>query len=191
MQPGRIDPPDPPLVRGPVSLRRFRLDDADAVAAACSDPSIPRYTMMPEGLTPDSAATWIARSLAHWHQGDTRFAVVDTDSGVPLGQVGMFVLWHYVSAEAYYWVTKQARGRGVASTALAMISDWAFDVVGIERLWLLTHLDNATSQRVATRCGYVREGVLREYMPFKGTRPDLVSWSLLPGDVRPWRPQTR
>ena len=92
----------------------------------------------------------------------------------------------YLSAEAYYWVLASERGRGVASTALALVADWAFDG-GVERLFLLTHLENEASQRVASRCGFTREGVLRGFEPFKGSRPDLVSWSLLRDDARPWR----
>ena len=92
-----------------------------------------------------------------------------------------------MSAEAFYWVVRDARGRGVASTALGLVADWAFDAVTVERLYLLTHLDNEASQRVAKRCGFTREGVLRAYEPFKGRRPDLICWSLLPKDHRPWR----
>ena len=40
------------------------------------------------------------------------------------------------SAEAYYWVTASVRRQGVASTALGLLADWAFDH-DIERLYLL------------------------------------------------------
>ena len=89
------------------------------------------------------------------------------------------------SAEAYYWVAPQGRGRGVAKTALGLLAEWAFES-GLERLFLLIHLDNGTSNRLAERCGFTREGVLRAYEPFKGGRPDLVCWSLLPRGPRPW-----
>lgn len=37
------------------------------------------------------------------------------------------------------------------------------------------------------RCGFTREGTLRCYERFKGSRPDVVSRSRLPTDPRPWR----
>ena len=46
--------------------------------------------------------------------------------------------------------------------------------------------ENTPSNRLAERLGFSREGVLRSYEPFKGHRPDLASWSLLPHDPRPW-----
>jgi len=62
---------------------------------------------------------------------------------------------------------------------------WGFSK-GIERLFLLVHPENNASNRLAERMGFVREGVLRSYEPVKDSRPDLVSWSLLPDDPRPW-----
>jgi hypothetical protein len=41
---------------------------------------------------------------------------------------------------------------------------------------LLIHPDNTPSQQVANRCAFTRQGVLRAYEPFKGTRPDLISY---------------
>jgi [ribosomal protein S5]-alanine N-acetyltransferase len=52
------------------------------------------------------------------------------------------------------------------------------------RLELTCAQDNEASQRVALRCGFAREGVLRSHIPFKGSRRDTVMFSLLPGELR-------
>lgn len=179
--------PDPPLQAGQIALRPFRVEDAAAVVTACSDPAIVRFTFMKEGLTQDEAVQWIERSNDRWPAGHPRFAIEDVTDGRLLGQVGAGVDARLGSAEGYYWVTPGARGRGVAATALALLADWLF-ANGIERLYLLIHPVNEASNRVAARCGFTREGVLRAYEPFKGARPDLVSWSLLPQDPKPWSP---
>ena len=184
--PAPLVTPDPPLTDGDILLRPFLLDDAAAIAEACRDEEITRFTFMPEGFTEDQAHTWIERSEDRWREGHARFAVVDARSDELLGQIGMAVAWFYGSAEAYYWLTAAARGRGVVTRALGMMADWAFDVVGIERLYLLVLPENERSHLVAERCGFTREGTLRAYERFKGGRPDLVSWSLLPADPRPW-----
>ena len=142
---------------------------------------------MKERLTEEQAREWIDRSNERWSTGHARFAIVDQRDGRLLGQVGMSISDPHVSAEVYYWIASEARRAGVASTALALLADWAFDELGIERLYLLTHLENEASQKLALRCGFTREGVLRGYQPFKGARPDFVSWSLLPHDPHPWR----
>jgi RimJ/RimL family protein N-acetyltransferase len=76
------------------------------------------------------------------------------------------------------------RGHGAATRAVRLLARWAFDDLGIARLELTCGPDNTASQRVAERCGFTREGVLRSHMPFKGGRRDTVMFSLLPGELR-------
>jgi RimJ/RimL family protein N-acetyltransferase len=82
-----------------------------------------------------------------------------------------------------YWLVARARGRGVATHAVRLITRWAFEQLGIARLELTCGPDNHASERVAQRCGFTREGVLRSHMPFKGERRDTVVFSLLPSDL--------
>ena len=82
-----------------------------------------------------------------------------------------------------YWLAPHARGRGVATHAVRLIAGWAFEDLRVARLELTCGPDNRASQRVAERCGFTREGVLRSHIPFKGTRRDTVVFSLLPGEL--------
>jgi hypothetical protein len=53
-------PPKPRLQGGGVAIRPFRASDAAAVASACRDPDILRFTFMKDGLTEGEAGEWIA-----------------------------------------------------------------------------------------------------------------------------------
>jgi RimJ/RimL family protein N-acetyltransferase len=83
-----------------------------------------------------------------------------------------------------YWLAPHARGRGVATHATRLLAGWAFERLGLERLELTCGPDNVASQRVAERCGFTREGMLRSHMRFKGGRRDTVVYSLLRGELR-------
>lgn len=61
---------------------------------------------------------------------------------------------------------------------------WALAELGLARLELTCGPGNEASQRVAERCGFVREGLLRSHVPFKGARRDSMIYSLLPGELR-------
>ena len=74
--------------------------------------------------------------------------VVDLDVEARQGEIG-------------YVVAPEARGRGVAGPRLRLVTDWALDGLGLQRVELHIDPDNDASIRVAERCGYVREGVLR------------------------------
>ncbi len=131
----------------------------------------------------------LVRSNNRWPEGYPWFAIVHPDDDQLLGQVGLNVNVRHVSAEGHCWVKASDRRRGVASGALGLVADWGFSN-GIPRLFLGIHPENVASNRLAEKMGFTREGVLRSYEPVKDRRPDLVSWSLLPTDPRPWHQQT-
>ena len=85
-------------------------------------------------------------------------------------------------AEAGYIVAASARGRGVAVRALVLLTDWAFEELGLERIELRITPENAASIKVAERAGYMREGVLRSVHFKQGKRTDLVVYSRLKSD---------
>jgi RimJ/RimL family protein N-acetyltransferase len=65
------------------------------------------------------------------------------------------------------------------------VTEWAFRDHDVVRVQLVTHLENEPSQRVARRCGFRREGVLRAWEPVKDDQPDVVMWSRLATDPAP------
>jgi RimJ/RimL family protein N-acetyltransferase len=66
-------------------------------------------------------------------------------------------------AEAGYWTAAQSRGRGIATRALEVTSQWALrtqDLVRLTRLDLLHAENNPASCRVAEKCGYALHDLL-------------------------------
>lgn len=178
-------PPDPPLAGYQIALRPFRVTDAGAIVESCKDPDIPRFTMMPEAMTEDRARQWIEQGLEWWPRGLARFAVTLPPSDECVGQIGIQFEFSARRAQTFYWLDRRVRGRGVASKALNLVTEWAFRDHDIVRVQLVTHLDNEASQRVAMRCGFRREGVLRAWEPVKTEQPDVVMWSRLVTDPAP------
>jgi RimJ/RimL family protein N-acetyltransferase len=76
-----------------------------------------------------------------------------------------------------YWVIERARRRGLASSAVRLVSDWALQAAGIARLEALTETDNVASQRVLERAGYRREGRLASYLMVSGGRADALLYA--------------
>src|SRR5262249_24919937 len=84
--------------------------------------------------------------------------------------------------EIGYALAPEARGRGIATRALELVTRYALEDLGLERVELPIATDNDASIRVAEKCGYTREGVLRSIYIKPGRRGDFVIYSKLPTD---------
>ena len=150
--------PVPRLTDGVVELRPPVEEDAEAIVAACQDPDIGRFTLVPVPYGPGHAAEWIGAAPDQWRSGTTRpMVVLDAVTGELLGSCGLTDVGDE-RAEIGYWVKREARGRGVASRAVRLVTEWALAEAGLCRVELLTDVGNLASQRVAEKAGYTREG---------------------------------
>ncbi len=121
------------------------------------------------------------RAASRWEQSEAaEFAIVD--AGDCVGSIWLN-LGPSDRAGVGYWLLPRARGRGLVTRALLLVSRWAFDELGVKRISLLTDPRNASSLRAAERAGFHREGVLRSWADVNGERVDHVSFSLLPSDL--------
>jgi RimJ/RimL family protein N-acetyltransferase len=142
----------PPLSDELVELRAWHDDDADWYAAAVRDPQIQRFTSEPEDLT----AAQVRAAIAALRQRSEQVGLVICDpvTGQRLGNIALRRAG--TVGEVGYWVAAEARGRGVATAALRLLSAWALATLGLRELRLWCHAANWGSRRVAERAGYRR-----------------------------------
>jgi RimJ/RimL family protein N-acetyltransferase len=111
-------------------------------------------------------------------------AIVGDENGGYLGEIMLFLRTPEAAevaiGEIAYVVAPEARGQGIASAAVKILSEWAFDRLGLERLQLSIRPDNVASRRVAEKAGYRYEGTLRSTKVIRGRRVDAALYSLLP-----------
>jgi RimJ/RimL family protein N-acetyltransferase len=182
-----IRPPDPPLSDGVLTLRPWGEEgDVEAITAACNDRAIAEFLdLIPSPYTEDDARAYLEICREGWADGtQTNFAI--TEGGSAVGSVG--VRWAEPDqgvAEVGYWVGAEARGRGLCTRAVRLVSRWVLEDCGAERLQLRADEQNVASRKVAENAGFTQEGILRSsrYNPRLGRRVDFVMYSLLPGEL--------
>jgi len=160
---------------GVIAVRPLAERDVPAIAAACNDPEIAFWTLVPEPYTVDDARTFVA-------DAETAYAIVDAAADTLLGAISLDRIAEG-NGQIGYWVAREARGRGAATRALRLVARWGLTGGGFARVQLLTEPGNGASQRVAERVGFTNEGLLRSYAEMKGRRRDMLMWSLLPTDL--------
>jgi RimJ/RimL family protein N-acetyltransferase len=106
-----------------------------------------------------------ARAESAAHGTSVAYRVTDAGSGTTLGQIGVNEIDPVMRCgRVGYWVLPDARGRRVATRALALVARWALTELELHRLELGHALGHGVSCRVAERCGFRYEGVLRGAM---------------------------
>jgi RimJ/RimL family protein N-acetyltransferase len=152
------------------------------VAALLDDPDVLRFTRIPEPPPSDFARTWIARYESARIDGTAEaFAAVDDDERFVGLALAPQIERESGEVELGYITAPAARGRGVAAWMLRELTSWAFSE-GALRIVLIINTDNLASEKVAERCGYTREGVLRSIHLKQDVRVDASLWSRLPSD---------
>jgi RimJ/RimL family protein N-acetyltransferase len=115
-------------------------------------------------------------------------AIADDQTEAFLGEIVLFLRTPEAAevdiGEIAYVVAPNARGRGIASGAVTLLSAWAFERLGLARLQLSIRPDNVASRRVAEKAGYSYEGTLRSAKLIRGTRVDSAVYGLLRDDSR-------
>ena len=155
-----------------VVLRPWRTTDLPALLDAHRDPQMSRW--LTNSLTDEVLGRqWLDGQISGW-AASTRFgfAVLAEDiSAEPIGHLSVTsgadptteAVSSQESAEVGYWIAAKARGRGIASRALEVATNWAFSArceLPLTRLELLHSVDNHASCRVAGNCGYLLHSIL-------------------------------
>lgn len=144
-----------------VALRPPATEDVGELVVVCDDPDIGRWTRVPHPYGPDDAHAFVSlAALARREQTGAYFVIVDQSDAL-LGTIGLTEIDHEgLTAELGYLLAAPARGRGVATRAVAALVDWGFSA-GLCRIQAHVLVGNDSSCRLLSRVGFVEEGVLR------------------------------
>ncbi len=141
-------------------LRPWELDEAEVLVEMAKDPLTQLWNGFGTNDLPGMQA-WIERQRI-WLEGAT-WAIHDAATDQVLGSISLFHLdGANSSGEIGYGVASWARGQGVAGRAVTAVSQFGFGELALERIELFHAIENTSSCRVATKAGFVQEGVLRK-----------------------------
>lgn len=152
----------PRLLEQSTTLRRFTPMDAAVFAAINHDPLNVEWAGSDPTMSVERAADLIAGPIAQgWSEGQRlRFAIEETD-GHGSQIVGTVSLQDVApladggTAEVGIKLLAPWRGRGVASRAVGLITQFAFEELGLSDLFWRSSVGNEASRALAERLGFV------------------------------------
>lgn len=178
---------DVELHNGPLHLRAWRTGDAVALTAAVSDSLGSLAAWLPwcrDGYTQTHAIRWIADATGAWQAGESfAFAILDTD-GQLLGGIALGPIEHAShSASVGCWVRQSHQGQGVATRAIGMIGEMAFQTLGLQRIEMLARIDNPAARRCAEKAGACFSGIVPDRLIDADQHFPAALYSLLPEET--------
>lgn len=174
-----------------IRLRAWRADD---IPVDPPDPALSRY-MMGSAPTPNGFQQWLTVRQERQAEGEGAFwCIADPTSDRALGGIQLFRMnspVHAGSAMVAYWLTPDARGRGVLRAAFDALLPHAFGNpraggMGLHRLAANVDADNLASQRALWAAGFRRSGVEQQSLTYADDPPTAqLTFELLRDDDRP------
>ena len=133
-------------------LRRWKIEDA-AWYVAARDEEIFLWTTEKRDLTIPETKEAIRKINSS--SDELCFAIIDQPTQSLLGNIALkFEEANPKTAEIMYWLAPSGRGRGIATMAVTLVCNWAFQSMGLDRITLKTKHGNIRSQQVAERAGF-------------------------------------
>ncbi|WFE51445.1 GNAT family N-acetyltransferase [Micromonospora sp. WMMD1155] len=165
-------------------FRRLTMGDVDALVELDGDPEVMRF--LTGGVATSPAAVrdeQLPRLLAQYerHPGLGRWAALDRESGDFLGWFALDPSADGAEAELGYRLRRSAWGRGLATEGSRALVRYAFDTVGVRRVWAETMAVNERSRRVMAKAGlrHVRTFHLQWDDPIPGTEHGEVEYEVV------------
>lgn len=114
---------------------------------------------------------------SHFKQNGESF-VIDIDGEV-VGEISFHMTDKYnkTKATVSYWVSKQCRGKGIATRALKLVTAYAFKKYKLVRIYGHCRTFNTGSARVLEKAGYKLEGILKKDAYKDGKHYDNMLWA--------------
>jgi len=111
-----------------------------------------------------------------------RWGLFDAVTDGLLGMVELFDFEHRSKAEIGYWLAREHWNHGFMAEAVSVVVKFAFDTMELHRVYARTGATNAASQKMLTKVGFRKEGLLRKDQRCAGVWTDSVVMGILRDD---------
>ena len=166
---------DTPILYGDrIFLRRLTEDDAsEAYVSWMNDPEVNQYLESRFYTHTIESTKAFIRSVTN--DKNYQFGIFLKETGKHIGniKIGGINQYHryadigFLIGEKNYW------GKGIATEAIALATDFAFNVLKLHKLWGGLYSPNIGSLRAFQKNGYVLEGVKKSQCQLNGVYFDV------------------
>ncbi|MGE5703460.1 MAG: GNAT family N-acetyltransferase [Clostridia bacterium] len=173
-----------------ISLRHLALSDADALwALRCRNRTFfqPFEPIRPEShFTLEGQQSEITISMESANQGHSYFfGIILHESNELIGRISLTSIARgpFQNANLGYYLDQQYNGKGYATEAVSLCTQFAFREAGLHRIQAAVMPRNIASIRVLEKVGFRQEGMAKHYLQINGVWEDHNLYALTVEDI--------
>ena len=168
-----------------VRIRAIEKTDIDEIMGWVNDPQVKENLLMRYPVSRYEEEKWIERALDDDGHRNKVFAL-ETKDGIYLGGIGLHRIdWENRNAEAGIVIGKREHwNKGYGTDAMMAILDFAFNQMNLHRVYLRVFEYNQRGVRSYQKCGFKKEGVLREDRYIGGEYRDTIMMGILKDEFK-------
>jgi len=146
-----------------IRIRALEKTDIEEIMKWINDPEVMKNLLMRYPVSRYQEERWIERALDDSNPKNKVFAV-ETKEGVYLGGIGLHAInWENRNAEVGIVIGKKEYwNKGYGTDAMMALLDFAFHQMNLHRVYLRVFEFNIKGIKSYEKCGFKREGVLRD-----------------------------
>lgn len=162
-------------------LRRITNDDVNEIFELRSNPETMKYIPRPLVKTTEDALEHIAMIEEKIVSNvGINWGITLKGSSKVLGIIGYYRMQpENYRAEIGYMLLPDFHGKGIISEAVKRLIAYGFDDLKLHSIEAVIDPENAASEKVLQKCGFVKEAHLKEAEFYEGKFLDKVIYSLL------------
>jgi len=165
-------------------LRAFTKEDVNQVVKLCHNYNIYKSTLnIPFPYYDEHYYSWLDTHDRNFEQQLLyTFAITDKQTGLVLGCISLGHTKLHNRGELAYYIGEPYWNKGYATEASKAMLNFAFNNVGLNRVYALFFANNPASGEVMKKIGMSYEGTFREHLVKDGTAMDTCFYGILRRD---------
>lgn len=165
------------------NLRPLQIEDLDNIMSWINDPEVTgNFNQLNIVIPREEEKRYLEDLFAS--ESDFVFAIEDENRNY-IGNIGLHEIdtSNYSARFAIIVGNKDYWGRGYGENAINSLLERAFEEYGFHKIWGICLESNKKAQHLyLDKCGFQKEGVLRDHYNLGGKLHDMVQFSMLWGD---------
>ena len=170
-------------------LNELQYDDVENIVRFVRDEELSSMTLnIPFPYSKSDATSWITRSrISFKEKSKIPFAIRYLDGNL-IGSIALHLNQRFNRANVGYWIGKPYWNQGIASEALTLVLDYAFNKLKLNKIIGQHLLANSSSGKVMIKNGMIKEGILKEHSKKGKAFRDVVQYRITKSEYQSVQP---